>query len=71
VWKNRAAWAVILLAAAGLYFFENNVGTRILLLLAVLLPVCSAFLLLFSRAGLQIALDGPETLGLCETGATC
>ena len=35
-WIGYAAW---LLLAAGLYFFENNTGTRVVLLCSVLLPL--------------------------------
>jgi len=37
--KRRAGYAVWLLLAAGLYFFENNTGTRVVLLCIVLLPL--------------------------------
>ena len=29
--KRMAVWAVWLAAASGLYFFENNTGTRVIL----------------------------------------
>ena len=40
--KRVAEYAVWLLLAAGLYFFENNTGTRIALLLSLGLPVLPA-----------------------------
>ena len=36
-------WAVWLLSAACLYFFENNTGTRIMLCCALLLPLIPYF----------------------------
>ena len=37
--KRRIGWAVWLLTAALLYFFENSTGTRALLTASVLLPL--------------------------------
>ena len=62
MWKNRAAWAVLLLAATGLYLFENNTGTRALLAAAALLPLLSAACLYLPRRRISAELLLPETL---------
>ena len=69
MWKNRAAWLLIFLAALGLYLFENNTGTRCLLAAAVLLPVCSALCLYLPRYRVSAALTLPETLRRGEAAA--
>ncbi len=40
--KRMAVWAVWLAAASGLYFFENNTGTRVILAAALMAPALSA-----------------------------
>lgn len=37
--RNLLSWALLLISAAALYFFENNTGTRIVLLCAALFPL--------------------------------
>lgn len=68
MWKRRAAWGLLLAAALGLYLFENNAGTRIILCTAVLLPLGSLALLFASRAQLSLRLEVPERLGRGERG---
>lgn len=61
MWKNRVAWSIILLAALGLYLFENNAGTRVLLLALLAAPLCSALCLYLPRRAVAAALSLPET----------
>ncbi len=39
--RNKAGWAIWVLSAAALYFFENNTGTRAVLAISVILPAVS------------------------------
>lgn len=39
--KNRLGWLALLIAAALAYLFENNTGTRLILVFLTVLPVCS------------------------------
>ena len=61
MWIGRAAWLLIALAAQWFYLFENNTGTRALLLTVLALPVLSALTLYLPRARLSAGLDLPET----------
>lgn len=61
MWIGRAAWLLIALAAQWFYLFENNTGTRALLLTVLALPVLSALTLYLPRARLSAELDLPET----------
>lgn len=59
--KRRVAWGLFLLAALGLYLFENNSGTRLLLLAALLPPLWGAAWLFLPRRGVRACLTLPET----------
>ena len=61
LWISRAAWLVIALAAQWFYLFENNTGTRALLLSVLVLPLASALALYLPRARLAAELSLPET----------
>lgn len=60
--KRRIAWLLLLLAALGMYLFENNGGTRIVLLTLLLAPVCSALMLYLPPRRLTAQLGCPDTL---------
>ncbi len=60
--KRRIGWAVWLLAAALLYFFENNTGTRVLLAASVLLPLISALCAFRAAKRLRLDIDAPESI---------
>lgn len=61
MWKSRAAWLVIALAAQWFYLFENNTGTRALLFTVLLLPAVSALFLYLPRVSLTAELCLPGT----------
>lgn len=53
--KNRIAWALTLLGATAAYLFENNGGTRSLLLAVIAVPLLSlAALLLWGRGAAEV-----------------
>ena len=60
--KRRIGYAVWLLLAAGLYFFENNTGTRIILLCSVLFPLLPVLREAFFRPDESGKEEAPETL---------
>lgn len=58
--RNRIAWVVWLVLTAGLYFFENNTGTRALLAASLLVPVFSVFCAFFAAAKTEVKITGPD-----------
>ena len=65
--RNRLGWAAWLLAAAALYFFENNAGTRALLAASVLLPTLSLVCAALSARRTGCALAMPAAIEKGET----
>ena len=57
--KNRLMYAVWLLAAAALYFFENNTGTRAVLTASLLVPLLSILCARLCSQKAVLALDVP------------
>lgn len=62
MWKNRIAWLLVLASALALYLFENNTGTRILLLCAVVCPLCAALCVFVPRPRLSVVLEVPASV---------
>ena len=62
---NRLVYAVWLLAAAALYFFENNTGTRAILAASILVPLISVFCAYRCSRRTVLSLDVPAS---CEKG---
>ena len=60
MWKNRLLYGAWLLAAAVLYFFENNTGTRAILAASLLLPAVSVCCAAVSARRLSLVLNAPE-----------
>ena len=60
--KRRIGWAVWLLTAALLYFFENNTGTRVLLAASVLLPLISVLCAFRAAKRSCLEMDAPESI---------
>ena len=67
MWKNRLLYGVWLLAAVLLYFFENNTGTRAILVTSLLLPAVSVCCAAVSARRLSQALNAPEQ---CAAGGS-
>lgn len=67
MWKNRLLYGVWLFAAALLYFFENNTGTRAILAISLLLPAVSVCCAVVSARRLSLALNAPEQ---CAAGGS-
>ncbi len=72
--QNRLIYLTVFLSILLLYFFENNTGTRMLLLSAAMLPAVSAMLACIASGHIRASLDLPERrkktdkiLGLIET----
>ena len=63
--KRRAAWGVWLLCSLLLYLFENNTGTRTLLLAGVLVPAFSALCARFAAKKAVCTLEVPKA---CKKG---
>ena len=63
--RRRLAWGVWLAAAALLYVFENNTGTRALLAASVLLPAASIISAVRSAGRVSVSLAVPER---CKRG---
>ena len=59
--RNRVFYVLLLLAMALIYIFTNTYYTLILFGLCILLPLVSLGLMLFSRRGLAITLDVPQS----------
>ena len=66
---RRLGWAAWLLAAAALYFFENNTGTRAVLIASILLPALSMACAFWSARRAVISLETPRKLRQGEKGA--
>ena len=60
MWKNRLLYGAWLLAAAVLYFFENNTGTRAILAASLLLPAMSVCCAAVSARRLSLVLNATE-----------
>ncbi|MBR0130329.1 MAG: DUF58 domain-containing protein [Firmicutes bacterium] len=58
--KGKLLWALWLLAASALYFFENNGGTRLLLTASFLLPLLLMLPLFFKPGKTVLMLHTPE-----------
>ena len=58
---NRLVYAVWLLAAAALYFFENNTGTRAILAASILVPLISVFCAYRCSRRTVFSLDTPAS----------
>ena len=67
MWKNRLLYGVWMLAAVLLYFFENNTGTRAILVTSLLLPAVSGCCAAVSARRLSLALNAPEQ---CAAGGS-
>ena len=70
--RSRVGWGAWLLAAACLYFFENNAGTRALLAASVLLPALSVGCAAVSARRVRCGLDLPDGIAKGDTArAVC
>ncbi len=69
--RNRICWAAWLLFAAGLYFFENNAGTRIVLSASILVPLFSAACAAVCGSGIRFTIDVPEKIVSGRTVKGC
>ena len=58
---NRLVYAVWLPAAAALYFFENNTGTRAILAASILVPLISVFCAYRCSRRTVLSLDAPAS----------
>ena len=65
MWKRRLVWGAWILISALLYFFENNPGTRALLVASVLIPAASVLCAVLSTKRIALSLSVPET---CKKG---
>lgn len=63
---RRIAWAVWLAAVCSLYFFENNLGTRIILFASLLVPLASLGCAWLASRDLDAALKAPDQAGVHE-----
>ncbi|MBQ9010175.1 MAG: DUF58 domain-containing protein [Clostridia bacterium] len=77
MWRNRLIFVIAFLCILALYFFENNTGTRILLVATVALPAVSVLLARWASGRVRASLDLPERgrkmekiPGLLRTGRT-
>lgn len=61
--RNKAGWAIWVLSAAALYFFENNTGTRAVLAISVILPAVSILCARAVSRCLTVSLLAPESIG--------
>ena len=57
--KRRLVWLLWLLAVGGLYFFENNSGTRIVFAVSLLTPLSSALCALWCADRISFELTAP------------
>jgi uncharacterized protein (DUF58 family) len=69
MWRRRLGYLALVLAALALYLFENNAGTRMLLVVLAALPVLSALALVAVRPALTAALTLPAAPSRGETCA--
>ena len=60
MWKRRLSWALLVLAAGLVYFFDNNTGTRCFLAAVLFLPLISALLLALPKAAFSAELTVPS-----------
>ena len=60
--KRRLFWLLWLLAAAGLYFFENNTGTRIVFAASILIPAFSIFCAASCSLSGKVRVEAPASL---------
>lgn len=60
--RNRVFYALLLTIMTAIYIFTNTYYTLTLLGLCILLPLLSLGLMLFSRRGLSITLDVPQSV---------
>ena len=65
MWKNRIGWVIWLIATAILYFFENNSGTRTLLITSVLIPLLSMVCAAIAARRVAVSFAAPES---CKKG---
>jgi len=63
---SRILYIIWLLICAVLYFFENNTGTRALIIFSLALPMFCAALMLLFRKGISVSVEAPEE---AESGA--
>ena len=66
--KPRLYWLVWLFTVLGLYFFENNTGTRIILTASIMIPLVSAACAAWCASRVRLELDMPEVLWKNEPG---
>ena len=66
--SSRITWLLLTLAAAAAYLFENQTGTRILLLSLLLLPLVSMAVLRLSRGEVGLRMEHPPALERGTTG---
>ena len=66
--KRRLYWLIWLLTVLGLYFFENNTGTRIILTASILIPLISAACAAFCASRVRYSLEVPDELWKNEPG---
>lgn len=68
---RRIGYAVWIISISALYFFENNTGTRILLIASIVIPAASLFCAFFTAGRIAASISGPDQLrkkenGLCQ-----
>lgn len=61
--KQRIGLALWLLMAAALCFFENNTGTKIVLMASILLPICSVLCAVWTARHASVSLHAPDACG--------
>ena len=61
IWRNRAIWLAVILAAGLLYFFDNQGGTLALLIGVTALPILGGILSFFQRNQVSFSLKVPKT----------
>ena len=66
--KRRVYWLIWLLTVLGLYFFENNTETRIVLTASIMIPLVSAACAAFCASRVRFSLDVPDELWKNEPG---
>ncbi len=66
--KRRICWLIWLLSVLGLYFFENNTGTRIVLTASIMIPLVSAACAAFCASRVRFSLEVPDVLWKNEPG---
>lgn len=66
--KRRLYWLIWLLTVLGLYFFENNTGTRIVLTASIMIPLVSMACAAFCASRVRFRLEVPDELWKNEQG---